>query len=132
MTGISKTFMALAVISALVGMGWGIAMSASGDHGLAPAHAHLNLLGWVGFAIFAVYYHLVPRAAESRLARLHLVLAVAGLVTLVPGIVLAIEGNGEVLAKLGSLLSLGAMLTFLAVVLRPARAARGHEAPHPA
>ncbi|MHA6344573.1 hypothetical protein [Roseivivax sp. CAU 1761] len=124
MTGLSKGFMILAVLAALCGMAWGIQMSASGDHALAPAHGHLNLIGWVSLSIFAFYYHLVPAAAETLLARIHFALAVAGLVSVVPGIVFALQGTGETLAKLGSLLTILAMLTFLAVVLRPTGAGR--------
>lgn len=118
MKGLAFWFFALGVLSVLIGMGWGIQMSATQDHGLAPAHAHLNLLGWVGFAIFGVYYHLVPQAAETRLAQAHFVLSVVGLAALVPGIAMALTGQGDVLAKIGSVLSLAAMVTFGLVVVR--------------
>lgn len=117
MRGISFLFMALAALCALIGMAWGIAMSASGDHAMFPAHAHLNLVGWVGFAIFAFYYHLVPEAAESLLAKAHAGLAIAGVVTIVPGIVMALTNRGEALAKLGSILTMLSMLAFFIVVL---------------
>ena len=68
MNGLSFWFFVLAVISGALGMAWGIQMSASGDHSLSIAHAHLNLIGWVGFAIFGIYYPLVP-AAHGKLAR---------------------------------------------------------------
>ncbi|MCA0870610.1 cbb3-type cytochrome c oxidase subunit I [Seohaeicola saemankumensis] len=118
MNGIARYFMILGVVSVLIGMIWGIQMSATQDHGLSPAHAHLNLLGWVTFSIFAFYYHAVPEAAASRLAQIHLAVAALGLVTIVPGIVMALTGQGEGLAKLGSVLSLASMLIFGAVVLR--------------
>lgn len=117
MKGISFLFMALATLCALIGMAWGIVMSASGDHSMFPAHAHLNLIGWVGFAIFAFYYHLVPEAAESLLAKAHAALAIAGVVVIVPGIVMALTGRGEALAKLGSVLTILSMLAFFVVVL---------------
>ncbi|MDU8910113.1 hypothetical protein [Aestuariicoccus sp. MJ-SS9] len=118
MKGLAFAFMLLAVLSVVIGMIWGIQMSAGGDHTLSPAHAHLNLLGWVGMAIFAVYYHLVPQAASGWLAKAHFAAALAGLVLIVPGIVMAIQQTGETLAKLGSVLSLLSMLLFLAVVWR--------------
>ncbi|WP_244641026.1 hypothetical protein [Allosediminivita pacifica] len=46
MNGLAFAFMALGVFSALLGMARGIQMSASGDHGMAPAHAHP--ICWVG------------------------------------------------------------------------------------
>lgn len=116
MKGMAFNFLLLAGICALVGMGWGIQMSASGDHAMAPAHAHLNLLGWVGFAVFAFYYHLVPAAAQTWLARAHFALAVLGIVVLVPGIYLAIANETEVLAKIGSVIAVLSMLVFLAVI----------------
>ena len=118
MKGISYAFFIAGVVSVVVGMIWGIQMSATHDHTLSPAHAHLNLLGWVSFAIFAFYYRLVPEAAEGVLPKLHLALALAGLVTIVPGIVMAITERGETLAKIGSVLSLLSMVVFLVVVVR--------------
>ena len=118
MKGISYAFFIAGVVSVVVGMIWGIQMSATHDHTLSPAHAHLNLLGWVSFAIFAFYYRLVPEAAEGVLPKLHLALALAGLVAIVPGIVMAITERGETLAKIGSVLSLLSMVVFLVVVVR--------------
>ena len=118
MKSISFWFFILGVASVLIGMVWGIQMSATHDHLLSPAHAHLNLLGWVSFSIFAFYYHLVPDAAEGTLPQVHFTLAVSGLVLIVPGIAMAIQGQGETLAKLGSVLSVLNMLVFAAVVVR--------------
>ena len=118
MKQIAFAFFALGAISVTLGMVWGIQMSATHNHTLSPAHAHLNLVGWVTFAIFGLYYHLVPAAAASPLARIHLALAVLGLVALVPGIVLAINETTEILAVVGSFLTLAAMLVFLWTVFR--------------
>ncbi|SEQ17451.1 hypothetical protein [Thalassovita taeanensis] len=121
MKGISIYFFLVAIVSVSLGMIWGIQMSASHDHIMAPAHAHLNLLGWVSMAIFAFYYHLVPDAALGALPKLHLALAVLGLVTIVPGIAMAVKETGETLAKLGSLLTLASMLVFLVIVVLQVR-----------
>lgn len=118
MRGLSFAFLICGTVAVLTGMAWGIQMSASGDHSLSPAHAHLNLLGWVTFAIYGFYYHLVPRAAASRLAWPHFGVAVVGLVILVPGIVMALTGAGETLAKLGSLLTILSALIFIVVLIR--------------
>lgn len=124
MNGIARYFMLLGVISVVLGMAWGIQMAASGDHSMAAAHAHLNLLGWVTCAIFAFYYHAVPTAAEGPLPLVHLLIATAGLITIVPGIAMALRHDGETLAKIGSLLSLLSMLIFAVVVLRGRGGAR--------
>lgn len=118
MKGIAYWFMVLAALNVLVGMVWGIQMSISHDHTLSPAHGHLNLIGFVAFAIFAVYYHVVPAAAASWLAFVHLSLSVVGLVVLVPGIALAILEVTEGIAALGSILSLLALVLFAVIVLR--------------
>ncbi|GGA08915.1 hypothetical protein [Neptunicoccus cionae] len=121
MRGVSFGFLVLAILSAVCGMIWGIFMAATGDHSLSPAHAHLNLLGWVTMAIFAFYYHLVPSAAEGMLPRIHFGLAALGLIGIVPGIVMAQQGQGEGLAKIGSILTLLSMVVFLVAVVREMR-----------
>src|SRR5215204_7385369 len=57
-----------AVLFALIGMGMGIAMAIARDHSVMPAHAHLNLLGWVSLFLFGIYYRLNPSLEFSRLA----------------------------------------------------------------
>jgi hypothetical protein len=37
-------------------------MAASRDHSSTPAHAHLNLLGWVSLFLFGIYYRMHPTA----------------------------------------------------------------------
>ena len=121
MKGIALAFFALALLAGLCGMLWGIEMAATQNHLMAPAHAHLNLLGWVSCAIFGFYYHLVPGASAGLLPRAHFVLAATGLVTIVPGIAIAVSGGGEALAGIGSVLTVLSMLSFAAVVLRRVR-----------
>jgi cbb3-type cytochrome oxidase subunit 1 len=55
-----------------------------------PAHAHLNLLGFVSMLIFGVAYHVIPRFTGNplhsrRLAEWHLRASNTGLVVLVIG-----------------------------------------------
>lgn len=118
MRGVSFWFFATASIYVAIGMVWGIVMSATGDHLLSPAHAHLNLIGWSTMALFGIYYHLVPSAGETTLAKIHFAIATLGVVIVVPGIVMAIQETGETLAKLGSFLTLISMLIFVVTVFR--------------
>lgn len=118
MKGIGYWFMALGAGFGLIGMVWGVQMSATSDFALAPAHAHLNLIGWVTFAIWGIYYALTPAAAESGLARAHLGLSVLAVVLFVPGIVMAIRESGETLVKIGSVLVILSMALFLVNLLR--------------
>jgi cbb3-type cytochrome oxidase subunit 1 len=99
-------------------MVWGIVMSATMDHTLAPAHAHLNLIGWVTMGLFGVYYHNVPAAAQTHLAKFHFAIATLGVLLIVPGIVMALTRSGETLAKAGSALTLLSMLIFVFTVFR--------------
>ena len=117
MQGTAFRFFATAVVFVVIGMAWGIHMSATGNHLYAPAHAHVNLLGWVTMGLFGIYYHLVPAAAASRLATIHYAVATLGVVLIAPGIVMAIDGTGEALAKAGSVLSILSMLIFLWTVI---------------
>ncbi|MFC3119167.1 hypothetical protein ACFOHS_17115 [Jhaorihella thermophila] len=64
-------------------------------------------------ALFGIHYHLNPKMNERLWARIHYVVALAGLVIMVPGIVQSIRQTGETLAKLGSVLTLASMLMFL-------------------
>lgn len=113
MKGIGLLFFASGVIYVSIGMLWGIQMGSTQDFTLAPAHAHLNLVGFVTMSLMGIFYHLTPRAAASILSRVHFGLATLGVWTMVPGIALAETGQGEALVIVGSLLTAGAMAVFL-------------------
>lgn len=72
---VSRRFMRLSVLCALVGMGLGLYMGASEDWTLRPVHVHVNLLGWVSCALYALVYRTVPRMSEDRIARWHMTVA---------------------------------------------------------
>ncbi len=116
MRGLAYYCLLSAAVYALIGMAGGIAMGATQDHTLAPAHAHLNLLGFVAFSIYGFYYHLVPTAADSRLAKLHIAVATLGLWSLIPGIVMANLGMNDGLAVLGALATILSMALFATTV----------------
>ena len=65
MSRVALWFFAVAPIYVLVGMGFGIFMGATEDFTLAPAHAHLNLIGWVTMALYGTFYALAPRAPQK-------------------------------------------------------------------
>lgn len=117
MKGIATLFVGTGAIFAVIGMVWGIQMSATQDHSLSPAHGHLNLIGFVIMTLYGLYYAVTP-AARTGLAKMHYLLTLVAVVVLVPGIVMALTQSGEVLAKLGSVLTLLSMLTFVYTVFR--------------
>jgi cbb3-type cytochrome oxidase subunit 1 len=101
---------------ALIGMTLGIYMAISHDHVLAPAHAHINLLGWLSMFVYGFFYHVVPAAAEQRLARIHVGLATLGVWFIGPGIAIAVLGMTEALAAIGSILTIVSMLLFVVII----------------
>jgi len=119
-------FFIVAVIAAIIGMSLGIYMGIVHDHTLAPVHAHVNLLGWASMFLYGLYYRGEPTAAATPLAKAHFGLAAIGLVAMNGALAPMLYGDERFLpvAIVGSLASLAAMLTFLAVVLRRAFAAR--------
>lgn len=128
MRDIAFVFFLAAVLCVTGGMFWGLQMGASGDHSMAGAHVHLNLVGWATMALFGVYYRLTPQAARGWLPRVHAVLAIGGVAVMVGGLYLLFRGGAPLLAILGGVLSFASMLLFLFTVIRhgfgatPARA----------
>ena len=80
MPKVSDLFFKTAIVWLILGIGAGLQMAISGDHGAFPAHAHINLLGWVTSAIFGGYYALNPAKAARRTAMVHYGLYNVGLV----------------------------------------------------
>jgi hypothetical protein len=55
----------------VIGMFMDIAMGVRQNFALAPAHAHLNLLGFLMLFMAGLYYRIVPQAAEGLPGRLY-------------------------------------------------------------
>jgi hypothetical protein len=117
---IANWLLRLAVVLGIIGMAFGIVMGIRNDFTLAPAHAHLNLVGWVGLFLAGLYYQAVPGAAASKLAYVHAFTAMAGAILLPVGIAAIILGGQTYLpvTVIGSLVVLAAMLLFAIVVFR--------------
>ena len=116
----SKLSFRAAVVMVIAGMIWGIAMGITQDHSTLPAHAHLNLLGWVSLFLFGIYYHLHPAVDRSRLASLQVWVWIVGTIILTIGVALVHSGHaiGEPIAAVSSLLVLADMLLFGWLVVR--------------
>ena len=122
MFAIDALFLRLAALYALLGMSLGIWMGISGDHGQYPTHAHINLLGWVSFALYGLIYRNVPAAAQSRLAPWHFGVANLGAVLLLSGVFAILSGHPEFepLAASGGMLTLlGGALFAIILFSRP-------------
>ena len=120
MNRIASFHLRAATIYGLIGMCWGIHMAISQDHSLFPAHAHLNLLGWVSVFLYGLFYAHRPAAAEGLLPKIHLALAHLGLLIMIPGVALLLSGVeiGEPMAALGSILTVLSMLLFATILFR--------------
>src|ERR671913_1052058 len=113
MTASSLSFK-LAVLFVIAGMAMGIGMAASQDHSIMPAHAHLNLLGWVSLFLFGIYYRLHPAIDASALARIQVWIWSIGTVALTLAVAAIHMGHtgADPVAAVSPLVVLGAMVLF--------------------
>src|SRR5215203_4508837 len=109
MTASSLSFR-LAVLFVIAGMAMGIGMAISMDHSIMPAHAHLNLLGWVSLFLFGIYYERRPALDSSRLALVQVALWSVGTVVLTIAVAAIHLGYtaADPVAGIASLMVLGA------------------------
>ncbi|AXS39890.1 hypothetical protein [Breoghania sp. L-A4] len=120
MSGISGWFFKSAVVYAIIGMSLGVHMASSHNHDQHVTHAHINLIGWVSFALFGLYYDRFREAAEGWLPRLHFWSAQTGFVMIITGIALIYAGTTEAepVAAIGSLILLASTVLFAVIVFR--------------
>ena len=117
---IGSLMMRVSVVVLLVGVLSGILMGIRQEFALAPAHAHLNLIGGVLLFLFGLYYRLVPAAGASALARVQGWLHMTGAI-LFPAGVAAVILNGpsfEAAPIAGSLFVVAAVALFGVIVFR--------------
>jgi len=115
MPRVSLWFFAVAPIYVLIGMGFGIFMGATQNFTLAPAHAHLNLIGWVTMALYGTFFALA-REASQKLAWAVFWLNNVAVSIMFPSLAMVLT-QGESSPFLGPLivsefLALGGMLIF--------------------
>ena len=117
----TKSLFRISVSLGLIGIVLGIVMGIRQDFVLMPAHAHLNLLGFVTMFLSALYYRVVPEAAASGLARYQAVVSVAGAVVFPIGIACVLVGGHdrfEPVVVAGALTVLLGMALFAVIVFR--------------
>lgn len=68
---ISRSFLVIGSLYLLLGILIGMYMGGSGDHSLAPLHAHINLLGFALMTVFGIIYRIIPAMAGTTLAKAH-------------------------------------------------------------
>jgi hypothetical protein len=115
MPRVSAAFFTVGVLAVLVGMVWGMIMGATENMVTMPAHAHLNLLGWVTMGLYGTFYALEGPTLSPRLAWTNFVVSTVSLIVMIPSLALFLShGNdpaylpgmqaGEGLALLGMLI----------------------------
>ena len=121
---IGSLMMCMSVVILLFGMLVGIAMGIQQDFLLAPAHAHLNLIGGVLLFLFGLYYRLIPAAGNTTLARVQGWLHMIGAILFPAGVAVVLtKGTSFEAAPIaGSLVVVAAMALFVVIVFRSSRA----------
>lgn len=118
-----KLLFRLSVTIGLAGMALGIFMGIRQDFVLAPAHAHLNLVGFVTLFLSALYYRVFPQAAASRLAPWQAAISAVGAILFPVGIACVLTGGHdrfELIVVVGSLTVFLGMVLFTIIVYRTA------------
>jgi hypothetical protein len=121
---IGSLMMRVSAVVLLIGMLAGIVMGIKEDFVLAPAHAHLNLVGGVLLFLFGLYYKLVPAAGATKLARIQGWLHIVGGILFPTGIaIVLLKGPSFIAAPIvGSLIVTAAVALFAVIVFRTSHA----------
>ena len=112
MPRVSAAFFGLGVVCLFIGMCMGAQMGASEDFTLMPAHAHLNLLGWVTMAIYGTFYALTHASLKPKLAWANFILAAVGVAAMIPSLALYLPAHdtkyipGIIVGEIATVLSL--------------------------
>jgi len=115
MPRVSAAFFTVGVLALLVGMVWGMMMGATHNMITMPAHAHLNLLGWVTMGLYGTFYALEGPTLSPRLAWSNFIVSTVSLVVMIPTLAMFLSSGedpkylpgmqaGEGLALLGMLI----------------------------
>ena len=127
MPRVSAAFFMTGAVCLLIGMCWGMGMAITENFTLAPAHAHLNLLGWVTMSIYGGFYALTRQTMSSRLAWINYGCATLGVAIMIPTLAVFLSTGNQALGPvigLGGLLNIIALLTFSISAFRELTRAR--------
>ena len=124
MSRLSLAFFTTAVLFVLAGMIWGIQMGMSGNMIEAPAHAHLNLVGWASMGLMGAFYGLAGDRAPRLLGWLNYGFSTVAVLVMVPSLALLLattnKPNPGIIA--GSILAFLGMALFFASIIAVWRA----------
>lgn len=111
-----RAYLIWALCYAAAGMGLGIYMGISRNHGEFPTHAHVMLVGFVTSLIYAVIHRLWLTAPSRALATIQFILHQAGSLGMIAGLFL-VYGNLASEDQAGPLLGPAAIAVVLGVLL---------------
>ncbi|MBX6426136.1 MAG: hypothetical protein IRZ09_09490 [Variibacter sp.] len=123
---IANLLLRVSIVLLIIGLTLGIVMGIRQDFTLAPAHAHLNLVGFVLMFAAGLYYRLVPAAAEGLVAKIQAGLHIVGAIVFPIGIAMVVSWGPayEAAAIVGSLIVYAAVGLFAYIVYRTTAAPR--------
>lgn len=113
MPRLSLAFFTAAVLYGLAGMVWGAYMGSTEVFTLAPAHAHLNLVGWVTLSLMGGFYALAGERAPVRLGWANFVVSNVGVLVMIAALARFLSGDR---AAAGVLIG-GTVITILGMIL---------------
>jgi hypothetical protein len=124
---LSSVCFVYATLCVIVGMILGMWMGIAQDFTLAPAHAHLNLIGWVSVFLIGLY-HRSQKRATTRLDRWQAGLLMLGIPGFAGSLAVHLTTSDPAVEALafpftvgGTLLCLFAMILLLVIVIRDGR-----------
>ncbi|MNI44562.1 Cytochrome C and Quinol oxidase polypeptide I [compost metagenome] len=106
-------FIKVAVVYFVIGVLMGMYMSMKQDYTLAGVHVHVNLLGWVSFALSGIVYILFPKAEASRLTPIQFWIHNIGFPVMMLGLTFVLNGATEY----EPVIAIGATLVVVSVIL---------------
>lgn len=83
-----NAFFLMAAFYIVIGTCWGLYMSVTHDFATAPAHAHLNLLGFVSLSIMGAFYATLGKNTPTWLIRTNFFLNSIGVAIMITGLAL--------------------------------------------
>ncbi len=81
-----NAFFMMAAFYIVIGTSWGLYMSVTHDFATAPAHAHLNLLGFVSLSIMGAFYATLGKNTPRWLVKTNFFLNSIGVAVMITGL----------------------------------------------
>lgn len=108
------TWLRLSVLYLMAGVVLGIVMGATENFTLRSVHAHVNPLGWATLPLSGLVYAAYPKAAASRLGRIHFWVHNLALPAMIGSLTALLFGHTEVVPAfvMSELAAAGGLIVF--------------------